>query len=207
MIVSWSLWFACRLTTFCLWVSIAMSCSGSFLFYLRGEYQQCPLELTPCLVYLLSPWISLQILLRVMMLLKIWRSSMTGYAAIFWCLIFRAYILQIICYIVVCNLIQKGLIHYDQSEYYSCDATYRNWLKIDMENAEVAPHELSGEEKQRAVVAAKRNIRFITAAVTKWVAIRPIPLWWKLVDRLLTDFVLLFLSFYCLIWLRVLCMS
>ncbi|KAL1810625.1 hypothetical protein DCAR_0730337 [Daucus carota subsp. sativus] len=46
----------------------------------------------------------------------------------------------------------------DWSEYYSCDATYRNWLKIDMENAEVAPHELSGEEKQRAVAAARETL-------------------------------------------------
>ncbi|CAN1827470.1 Nuclear pore complex protein NUP107 [Linum perenne] len=42
----------------------------------------------------------------------------------------------------------------DWSEYYSCDATYRKWLKVELENAEVPPTELSVEEKQRAVTAA-----------------------------------------------------
>ncbi|XP_050232383.1 nuclear pore complex protein NUP107 [Mercurialis annua] len=47
----------------------------------------------------------------------------------------------------------------DWSEYYSCDATYRNWLKIDLENAEVPVHELSMEEKQRSITAAKETLR------------------------------------------------
>lgn len=46
----------------------------------------------------------------------------------------------------------------DQSEYYSCDATYRNWLKIDLENTEVSSPELSNEEKQRAVAAARETL-------------------------------------------------
>ncbi|CAL5381210.1 unnamed protein product [Camellia sinensis] len=45
----------------------------------------------------------------------------------------------------------------DWSEYYSCDATYRNWLKVELENVEVSPLELSVEEKQRAIAAAKRK--------------------------------------------------
>ncbi|KAM4110697.1 hypothetical protein ACJW30_05G011300 [Castanea mollissima] len=46
----------------------------------------------------------------------------------------------------------------DWSEYYSCDATYRNWLKIELENAEVSSIELSLEEKQRAISAAKETL-------------------------------------------------
>ncbi|KAG8388433.1 hypothetical protein BUALT_Bualt02G0125400 [Buddleja alternifolia] len=46
----------------------------------------------------------------------------------------------------------------DWSEYYSCDAKYRNWLKIELANAEVSPEELSGEEKQRAVTAASEAL-------------------------------------------------
>lgn len=46
----------------------------------------------------------------------------------------------------------------DWSEYYSCDATYRNWLQIELENAEVPPSELSVEEKQRAISAAKETL-------------------------------------------------
>ncbi|XP_010552251.1 PREDICTED: nuclear pore complex protein NUP107 [Tarenaya hassleriana] len=42
------------------------------------------------------------------------------------------------------------------NEYYSCDAKYRNWLKIQLENAEAA--ELSEEEKQKAVIAAKETL-------------------------------------------------
>ncbi|KAJ0008281.1 hypothetical protein Pint_29237 [Pistacia integerrima] len=44
----------------------------------------------------------------------------------------------------------------DWREYYSCDATYRNWLKIELENADVS--ELSFEEKQRAVAAAQETL-------------------------------------------------
>lgn len=46
----------------------------------------------------------------------------------------------------------------DWSEYYSCDATYRNWLKIELEKAEVPPDELSVEEKQRAISTAKETL-------------------------------------------------
>lgn len=42
----------------------------------------------------------------------------------------------------------------DWSEFYSCDATYRNWLKVELENAEISPVELSDEEKQKEVIAA-----------------------------------------------------
>ncbi|CAL5379280.1 unnamed protein product [Camellia sinensis] len=45
----------------------------------------------------------------------------------------------------------------DWSEYYSCDATYRNWLKVELESVEVSPLELSIEEKQRAIAAGKEN--------------------------------------------------
>ncbi|KAM5579600.1 nuclear pore complex protein NUP107 [Rosa sericea] len=47
---------------------------------------------------------------------------------------------------------------HDWNEYYSCDAKYRNWLKIKLENAEVSPIDLSMEEKQRAVSAAKETL-------------------------------------------------
>lgn len=46
----------------------------------------------------------------------------------------------------------------DWSEYYSSDATYRNWLKIELENGEVPPLELSVEDKQRATAAAKETL-------------------------------------------------
>uniref|UniRef100_A0A7N0RJF5 Nuclear pore complex protein n=2 Tax=Kalanchoe fedtschenkoi TaxID=63787 RepID=A0A7N0RJF5_KALFE len=46
----------------------------------------------------------------------------------------------------------------DWSEYYSCDATYRNWLKFEVENAEVSSDDLSSEEKIRATVAAKEAL-------------------------------------------------
>ncbi|CAL5321768.1 unnamed protein product [Camellia sinensis] len=46
----------------------------------------------------------------------------------------------------------------DWSEYYSCDATYRNWLKVELENVEVSRFELSVEEKQRAIAAAKETL-------------------------------------------------
>ena len=45
-----------------------------------------------------------------------------------------------------------------QREYYSCDATYRNWLKYELENADVSPSELSLEEKERAAAAAREAI-------------------------------------------------
>lgn len=46
----------------------------------------------------------------------------------------------------------------DWSEYYSCDATYRKWLKIELENANVPALELSLEEKQRAIAAAQETL-------------------------------------------------
>ncbi|XP_073009104.1 nuclear pore complex protein NUP107 [Typha latifolia] len=46
----------------------------------------------------------------------------------------------------------------DWQEYYSCDATYRNWLKIEMENAVVPPAKLSSEEKDRAFAAARETL-------------------------------------------------
>ncbi|KAF8379915.1 hypothetical protein HHK36_027380 [Tetracentron sinense] len=47
----------------------------------------------------------------------------------------------------------------DWSEYYSCDAFYRNWLKSELENEEVSPLELSSEERQRSIEAAKETLK------------------------------------------------
>nr|XP_029118750.1 nuclear pore complex protein NUP107 isoform X2 [Elaeis guineensis] len=47
----------------------------------------------------------------------------------------------------------------DWQEYYSCDATYRNWLKIELENAAVPPAELSSEEKEKAIAAARETLK------------------------------------------------
>ncbi|KAL0743683.1 hypothetical protein Bca4012_085196 [Brassica carinata] len=44
----------------------------------------------------------------------------------------------------------------DWNEYYSCDAKYRNWLKFQVENAEVT--DLSEEENKKAMVAAKETL-------------------------------------------------
>ncbi|KAK4726467.1 hypothetical protein R3W88_031384 [Solanum pinnatisectum] len=46
----------------------------------------------------------------------------------------------------------------DWSEFYSCDATYRNWLKVELENSEISPIELSDEEKQKEVIAARETL-------------------------------------------------
>ncbi|CAL4986239.1 unnamed protein product [Urochloa decumbens] len=46
----------------------------------------------------------------------------------------------------------------DWHEYYSLDATYRNWLKIEMQNAVVSPEMLSAEENDQAVAAAKETL-------------------------------------------------
>ncbi|KAJ8539332.1 hypothetical protein K7X08_013584 [Anisodus acutangulus] len=46
----------------------------------------------------------------------------------------------------------------DWSEFYSCDATYRNWLKVQLENSEISPVELSDEEKQKEVIAARETL-------------------------------------------------
>ncbi|XP_060972086.1 nuclear pore complex protein NUP107 [Cannabis sativa] len=47
----------------------------------------------------------------------------------------------------------------DWSEYYSCDATYRNWLKIEVDIAEVPPVKLSLEEKERTILAARETLK------------------------------------------------
>ncbi|KAJ9568502.1 hypothetical protein OSB04_004468 [Centaurea solstitialis] len=46
----------------------------------------------------------------------------------------------------------------DWNEYYSCDATYRNWLQIELENAAIDPSDISNEEKQRATVVAMETL-------------------------------------------------
>ncbi|KAL6908067.1 hypothetical protein ACP4OV_002237 [Aristida adscensionis] len=46
----------------------------------------------------------------------------------------------------------------DWHEYYSLDATYRSWLKVEMENAAVSPEMLSVEEKDQAVAAARETL-------------------------------------------------
>ncbi|KAL9274262.1 Nuclear pore complex protein NUP107-like protein [Drosera capensis] len=46
----------------------------------------------------------------------------------------------------------------DWSEFYSCDATYRNWLNIELESSEVSPLDLSLEERQRAITTAEETI-------------------------------------------------
>ncbi|RLM58264.1 hypothetical protein C2845_PM18G11880 [Panicum miliaceum] len=46
----------------------------------------------------------------------------------------------------------------DWHEYYSLDATYRNWLKVEMQNAAVSPDMLSAEENDQAVAAAKETL-------------------------------------------------
>ncbi|XP_043705825.1 nuclear pore complex protein NUP107 [Telopea speciosissima] len=63
----------------------------------------------------------------------------------------------------------------DWSEYYSCDASYRNWLKIELENAEVSSLELSLEERKRATAAAKQTLHssllLLTRKENPWLAI------------------------------------
>ncbi|KAL7603921.1 nuclear pore complex protein NUP107 [Lactuca sativa] len=46
----------------------------------------------------------------------------------------------------------------DWNEYYSCDATYRNWLQIELENAGIDPQDISNEEKHRANVVAMETL-------------------------------------------------
>ncbi|XP_061342885.1 nuclear pore complex protein NUP107 isoform X2 [Gastrolobium bilobum] len=62
----------------------------------------------------------------------------------------------------------------DWREYYSCDATYRNWLKIELENAEVPVSELSLEEKERAISMAKETVNaslsLLERKETSWLA-------------------------------------
>ncbi|KAI7735809.1 hypothetical protein M8C21_000571 [Ambrosia artemisiifolia] len=44
---------------------------------------------------------------------------------------------------------------HDWNEYYSCDATYRNWLQIELENA---GNDVSKEEKERAYMVAMETL-------------------------------------------------
>ncbi|XP_068662789.1 nuclear pore complex protein NUP107 [Aristolochia californica] len=46
----------------------------------------------------------------------------------------------------------------DWREYYSCDAMYRKWLQIELLNGEIPPSELSKEEKENAIVAARETV-------------------------------------------------
>lgn len=46
----------------------------------------------------------------------------------------------------------------DWHEYYSLDATYRGWLRYEMENSSVPPEMLSAEEKDQAVAAARQTL-------------------------------------------------
>ncbi|KAL6010563.1 hypothetical protein ACLOJK_000997 [Asimina triloba] len=60
-------------------------------------------------------------------------------------------------------------------DYYSCDATYRNWLKVDLENAEVPPADLSVEERERAIAAARETLNSLLSLLlrkkTPWLTI------------------------------------
>ncbi|KAG0461712.1 hypothetical protein HPP92_022009 [Vanilla planifolia] len=58
-----------------------------------------------------------------------------------------------------CNVFESLNEFEDWREYYSCDATYRNWLNIEWENADVPPASLSSEEKERAIVAGKETLK------------------------------------------------
>ncbi|XP_020240328.1 nuclear pore complex protein NUP107 [Cajanus cajan] len=62
----------------------------------------------------------------------------------------------------------------DWREYYSCDATYRSWLKIEVENAEVPVSELSPEERERAISAGKETLNaslsLLQRKETPWLA-------------------------------------
>ncbi|KAI3933887.1 hypothetical protein MKX01_028213, partial [Papaver californicum] len=71
------------------------------------------------------------------------------------------------------NASENLLEFQDWSEYYSCDATYRNWLKVDLENAEISPDNLSSEERERAIAAAKETINSSLALLLRkepWLA-------------------------------------
>lgn len=72
-----------------------------------------------------------------------------------------------VCHSSVLRCLNDFGIHYwfslwflaiDQSEYYSCDAKYRSWLKIELANEEVSPSELSNEEKQRTMAVATETL-------------------------------------------------
>ncbi|KAL4584438.1 hypothetical protein LXL04_009039 [Taraxacum kok-saghyz] len=55
----------------------------------------------------------------------------------------------------------------DWNEYYSCDATYRNWLQIELQNAEIDPDHISLEEKQRANMVAMESLSSSMALLTR----------------------------------------
>nr|GFB83635.1 nuclear pore complex protein NUP107 [Tanacetum cinerariifolium] len=52
------------------------------------------------------------------------------------------------------KLLLRALSH-SNNEYYSCDATYRSWLQIELDNAGV---DVSNEEKERANVVAMETL-------------------------------------------------
>ncbi|XP_020575766.1 nuclear pore complex protein NUP107 isoform X2 [Phalaenopsis equestris] len=60
----------------------------------------------------------------------------------------------------------------DWREYYSCDASYRNWLKLELENSAVPPGDLSSEEKERAIAAAREtlnsSVSLLISEGTQW---------------------------------------
>lgn len=93
------------------------------------------------------------------MFLRIYVNLKTGYALLvalfFWLLglgIFSyCYHASVFWFILLFHIIQQ--------EYYSYDATYRNWLKIELDNAAVPPAELSSEEKERAIAAARETLK------------------------------------------------
>uniref|UniRef100_A0A0A9EP24 Nuclear pore complex protein n=1 Tax=Arundo donax TaxID=35708 RepID=A0A0A9EP24_ARUDO len=55
----------------------------------------------------------------------------------------------------------------DWHEYYSLDATYRSWLKVEMENAAVSPEILSAEEKDQAVATARETLELAFVLLLK----------------------------------------
>ncbi|ERN05569.1 nuclear pore complex protein NUP107 isoform X1 [Amborella trichopoda] len=63
----------------------------------------------------------------------------------------------------------------DWKEYYSCDATYRKWLKADLENTDVPLLDLSLEEREKAIVAAKEALSAALALLQRkenpWLAL------------------------------------
>lgn len=55
--------------------------------------------------------------------------------------------------------VQQNLQEFeDWREYYTCDALYRTWLKLEQANVEVPHGELSTEEKERAASAAQQAL-------------------------------------------------
>lgn len=72
--------------------------------------------------------------------------------------------------IIISVMTLKFLSHYNQREYYACDATYRNWLKFELENGAIPPSELSSEEKDRAIAAAVETLNTsLTLLLSKYI--------------------------------------